>query len=54
MGDIMKIALISVSNKGYDFSSMIIAPMLEAFNNGGNFKENMKNLRMKFTIHKFR
>ena len=37
-------------DKGYDFSSMIIAPMLEAFNNGEIHDENGNPLEMKFDI----
>ncbi len=37
-------------DKGYDFSSMIIAPMLEAFNNGEILDENGKPMQMKFDM----
>lgn len=37
-------------DKGYDFSSMIIAPMLEAFNNGEIVDENGNKMQMKFDM----
>ncbi|MBE7705172.1 MAG: hypothetical protein E7Z90_05090 [Cyanobacteria bacterium SIG29] len=37
-------------DKGYDFSSMIVAPMLEAFNNGEILDKNGKPMQMKFDI----
>lgn len=37
-------------SKGYDFSSMIIAPMLEAFNNGEILDDDGNELQMKFDI----
>ena len=37
-------------DKGYDFSSMIIAPMLEAFNNGEILDKNGKPMEMKFDM----
>ena len=37
-------------DKGYDFSSMIIAPMLEAFNNGEIIDENGNPMEMKFDM----
>ena len=37
-------------DKGYDFSSMIIAPMLEAFNNGEILDENGNPMEMKFDM----
>lgn len=37
-------------SKGYDFSSMIIAPMLEAFNNGEILDEQGNKMQMKFDM----
>lgn len=37
-------------DKGYDFSSMIIAPMLQAFNNGEILDENGNPMEMKFDM----
>ena len=37
-------------DKGFDFSSMVIAPMLDAFNSGEIFDKNGEKLQMKFDL----